>query len=47
MGGILLLAAEQTKQASAFANFANVEILVQPVKFKDLVIKIRDVLAKI
>lgn len=46
MGGILLITAEQTKQAEAFASFANFELLVQPVKFKDLVGKIREVLER-
>jgi serine/threonine protein kinase len=46
MGGILLLSPEQTKQAAALASFPKVEILVQPVKFKDMLGKIRDLLAR-
>ncbi len=47
MGGILILSAEQNSRAAAFAEIGNVEILVQPVKFKELLAKIRDVLSKI
>ena len=47
MGGILILSAEQNKRADTFAEFSAVEILVQPVKFKELLQRIGSVLSKI
>ena len=47
IGGILVLSTEQADDARRFADFPNVEILVQPVKYKELVAKIRELLERI
>lgn len=46
IGGILILSTEQADKAPAFAEFPNVEILVQPVKYKELLLKIRELLER-
>jgi serine/threonine protein kinase len=44
--GILLVSTEQSKQTASLASFPNVAILVQPVKFKELLGKIRQLLSE-